>query len=440
MENEFLYEQVQLLDDVHMTTLTVNEESRGKRPGVLSTVEGPFMEIEELNRNTRVYSLSLVENKIINLPYTKEMMTNKTLLGEGRHPKDRYEIWATEASHNITDLWISDDKKMLMGRADILDTPMGRIIQTLVDYGSSIGISARATGKVIKRNGKFYVDEDSYSFKTFDFVTNPGFGKARLEMVNESCEDYLGNIYTSMRDLIESDLTDFGTLNAVKAILESIDSEESKALMEDLNSRLENNGTQDREQELVETIDTLNEVNKSLKEENESLVARLKEANRLLEGYSVRESRLSREFTQKETSLNTLIGKKSEIISDLREESEYLSSQVKILSEQNASLSHDNEVLESLVVSLDTDNKSLNEDIESLREVNKSLEESLNSDSGVSEKQTVSEVKEEVRTERMKAPVLESVVDAPKSVSITDVPKVSNQRLERMFKNQNQSI
>lgn len=140
-----------MLDDIYYATLVVNEESRGKRPGVLSTVEGPFMDINDENRNTRIYSRSLIENKIIKLPYTQEMMKYKTLLGEGRHPKDRYEIWATEASHSITDLWISDDGKQLMGRADILDTPTGRVIQTLVDYGSTMGISARATGKVIKK-------------------------------------------------------------------------------------------------------------------------------------------------------------------------------------------------------------------------------------------------------------------------------------------------
>jgi 3-polyprenyl-4-hydroxybenzoate decarboxylase len=113
-----------------------------------------------------------------------------------------------------------------------------------------------------------------------------------------------------------------------------------------------------------------------------------------------------------------------------------LSSQVKILSEKNESLSHDNKVLESLVVTLDASNKSLSEDIESLRAGSKRLEESQNSDAGVSENQTVSEIKEEARGERMKAPILESVVDAPRSVSIASVPKATNSRLERMFKNQ----
>ena len=119
-----LNEQV-MLNDIFYSRFVVNEETRGKRPGVLSTIEGPFMEIDTKNRNSRTYSKSLVEDRIINTPYTKEMLANKILLGEGRHPADRFEIWATEASHNITDLWI-DDKNILMGRADILDTPTGK--------------------------------------------------------------------------------------------------------------------------------------------------------------------------------------------------------------------------------------------------------------------------------------------------------------------------
>ena len=90
---------------------------------------------------------------------------------------------------NITNLWLNEDGTVLLGKADILDTPNGRIIQTLVDYGSSLGVSARASGKVNKVEDRLEVDEESYSFKTFDFVTNPGFVTSRVVEVNESMED-----------------------------------------------------------------------------------------------------------------------------------------------------------------------------------------------------------------------------------------------------------
>lgn len=429
---ENLNEEIQMLDDVYYSSLTVNEETRGTRPGVLSTVEGPFMDIDDENRNSRVYSRSLIENKIINLPYTVEMMKNKTLLGEGRHPKDRYEIWATEASHNITDLWISDDGKHLMGRADILDTPMGRVIQTLVDYGSTMGISARATGKVIKKNGKFNVDEATYNFKTFDFVTNPGFGSARLTPVNESCEDYLENIYTSMKELVERDDTDFGTLRAVKSILESAEGDSSKELLDLIESKLEVDNSTDRESELEDMVEQVNEEKTSLTEENYRLRYELKEARNQILAYRSREQRLITESSQAKDSMERLVQKKSKIISDLMEESEYLSSQVKILTEQIDTLSQDKEVLEGLVVALDDANKSLNEDIESLR-ASKQTESSQSISESVNEEQIIPEVK----SERMRVPVLESVVDSPVTATVEGVKKpTESTRLSRILSNQ----
>ena len=419
---ENINEEIQMLDDIYYATLVVNEESRGKRPGVLSTVEGPFMDINDENRNTRVYSRSLIENKIIKLPYTQEMMKYKTLLGEGRHPKDRYEIWATEASHSITDLWISDDGKQLMGRADILDTPTGRVIQTLVDYGSTMGISARATGKVIKKDGKFYVDEETYNFKTFDFVTNPGFESARLVPVNESNEDYLESIYSSMRNLIEREDTDSGTLRAIKSILESSEGEVQRDLIGMIESRLVEE-SDDVESDLLDTIDEMNEDRVNLEEENFRLRLELKEARNQLMARESREYRIINESKQNQDSMGKLLKRKSKIISELMEESEYLSSQVKTLTEQVETYSHENEVLEELVVSLDDANKSLNEDIESLRTNFKSTK--------------ISEGKSTLgRSERMKMPMLESLVDNPVSATLEVTNNDENKRLSRMLAKQ----
>lgn len=428
-ENTPLTEEVQMMDDVFYSSLVVNEDSRGKRPGVLSTVEGPFMAIDDENRNSRVYSRPLIENRIINLPYTKEMMKYNTLLGEGRHPKDRYEIWATEASHNITDLWISEDGKFLMGKADILDTPMGRIIQTLVDYGSTMGISARATGKVVKKSGKFYVDENTYNFKTFDFVTNPGFVTSRLTPVNESCEDYLENIYTSIRELVEKEDTDSGTLRAVKSILESAEDDKSKEILDLIESKSITEPETDKVSELEEVIDQINEEKESMTNENYRLRVQLKEANNKILAYQSRESRLLTEATQTKDSMEQLVQKKSRIISDLREESEYLSSQVKVLTEQIEALSQEKEVLEGLVVALDDDNKALNEDIESLR-TSKSVEDNK----PLSESNNGEQVTPEMKPERMRVPILESVVDAPVTATVEGKKKSpESTRLSRIL-------
>ena len=121
--------------------------------------------------------------------------------------------------------------------------------------------------------------------------------------------------------------------------------------------------------------------------------------------------------------MGKLLKRKSKIISELMEESEYLSSQVKTLTEQVETYSHENEVLEELVVSLDDANKSLNEDIESLRTNFKSTK--------------ISEGKSTLgRSERMKMPMLESLVDNPVSATLEVTNNDENKRLSRMLAKQ----
>lgn len=171
------------LNEVYMSKLRLVENSAPTVDcsGVLNTVEGPFAEIDNKNRNGRIYKKSLWE-KVINSDYVKEMMLeNKSLYGEGDHPKERFEISIPNISHVVTDLWIDEANSVVMGKADILDTPVGRIVNTLVEYGSNVGISARAAGSLKEENGAQLVNEDDYTFFTFDFVPNPGFKSSRLQ-------------------------------------------------------------------------------------------------------------------------------------------------------------------------------------------------------------------------------------------------------------------
>ena len=73
---------------------------------------------------------------------------------------------------------------MLWGRFAILDTPTGRILETLVKYGTKLGISARAVADSIQKDGHEVILENSYELITFDAVPEPGFKCARLEQVD----------------------------------------------------------------------------------------------------------------------------------------------------------------------------------------------------------------------------------------------------------------
>jgi len=157
--------------------------------GILAILEGPAMEFEKVNENNRFYPRSLIENKILGDEDVKNLIKNRALLGEGCHPDDRFEIRYPYVAVLVEDLWIPEDKEELWGRFCILDTPNGRILKTLVDVGSAIGISARALGTSYETTeGYEMMNEEDYVFFTFDAVPDPGFTIARPSPVFESKE------------------------------------------------------------------------------------------------------------------------------------------------------------------------------------------------------------------------------------------------------------
>ena len=150
----------------------------------LCIVEGPCMQFGSVNRNNRIYSRKLIEDRILNSPTVKEALNNRSMLGEGGHPENRVDISYPEVGIACEKLWIPEgDGDMLWGRFAILDTPVGNILNTLVRYGTKLGISARAVADSIQKDGHEVILENSYELITFDAVPEPGFKCARLEKV-----------------------------------------------------------------------------------------------------------------------------------------------------------------------------------------------------------------------------------------------------------------
>lgn len=127
------------------------------------------------NRNGRVYPKELWEN-VVNSDYVKEAINTHTLFGESSHPEERLEVDLANVSHAINDMWIANDG--VWGTIDILPTPQGQIINSLIEYGSEIGISSRGSGSVVGNE----VDPDDYTFVTFDIVMRPSVQAARLDL------------------------------------------------------------------------------------------------------------------------------------------------------------------------------------------------------------------------------------------------------------------
>lgn len=266
-----------LRGDVTYSKMRLVESSdKSKRPGVLCTIEGVMMVYDQVNRNGRIYPRELVEG-LITAPYVKEMLLNKTFFGEAQHPgDDRNEVWASAASHNITKLWLDEGENALMGRLDVLDTPAGRTIKVLIDYGSTLGVSARAEGETEKNSeGYEVVVPESYDFRTFDFVTCPGFVDARVSLtesahsITESAKS-LKEFTEKVEKAVQSETLTEEMAKTLKVICESSDAKELKEFLPRLEEKL-SKAANDASKKLTEAIEKTNALQGQVNQLNESL-------------------------------------------------------------------------------------------------------------------------------------------------------------------------
>lgn len=162
---------VEVIDDAQLQLVETTGEPLPK--GVLARVKGQFGYTEKYNRNKRRYSNDVWGPTLEEDADFRERLQNRNLFGEADHPQE-LNVSIPRVSHCITSLVLDRSTNTIMGEADILDTPMGRIVNTLLEYGAKIGISSRAAGKLIpNKNGTFEVDKNTFKYITHDFVTNP---------------------------------------------------------------------------------------------------------------------------------------------------------------------------------------------------------------------------------------------------------------------------
>lgn len=150
-------------------------------------LEGVFAELDKLNRNSRIYTK---EEYLKHLQYLRDdIRKGEPLLGELDHPEDRFEVKLKEASHRVIDIWYDQARNAVMGRIELLNTPNGKLAQSIVDQGIPLHISSRAAGTVNSDN-----TVSIQQIYTYDLVCKPGFAGAVLHRVNESANSYSNEI------------------------------------------------------------------------------------------------------------------------------------------------------------------------------------------------------------------------------------------------------
>lgn len=157
-----------------------------KARGILGRLVGPCADFINPTRNGRKYSEQLWEN-VFNNPLMQEKIKNGVCYGELGHPEDRTETNIEKIAICLREQPVKNDKGQLVAVFDILDTPCGRILKTLCDYGSKLGISSRGQGDLVTDyNGDESVDPDTYECECWDVVLVPGVETARLDYMTES--------------------------------------------------------------------------------------------------------------------------------------------------------------------------------------------------------------------------------------------------------------
>ncbi len=180
----------QVLRDTVYGELRLVEAKERKRPGVVAVVEGVFFVADVPSRNGRLYPRELWEN-VLSSSELKRMLRDRLLFGTVGHVEEQLDdlIREGKVSHVVTDLKMMSDGRG-WGRAEVLDTPVGRVLKTLLESGSKLSVSSKAYGEYEGQTGEGYwrVNPSNFLLERFDFVVDPGFLEAqpRVKEVYES--------------------------------------------------------------------------------------------------------------------------------------------------------------------------------------------------------------------------------------------------------------
>jgi hypothetical protein len=173
---------MRLIKEVFDTTNVIVENKLGK--GKQYFIEGVFLQSELVNRNGRMYTEKVMDKEVGR--YVKEYVEKNRAYGELGHP-DTPSINLDRVSHLIVDL--RKEGTNYIGRAKILETPMGMIARGLLDGGANLGVSSRALGSLKSNNEGVQIVQDDFMLSTAaDIVADPSAPDAFVRGIMESKE------------------------------------------------------------------------------------------------------------------------------------------------------------------------------------------------------------------------------------------------------------
>ena len=171
---------MRLIKEITEDVQYIAEEKDGKKN---LYIEGVFLQSNLKNRNGRVYPKEVMAKEVAR--YTTEQIDKNRALGELGHP-DGPTVNLDRVSHMIVSL--KEDGDNWIGKAKILETPMGKIAANLIEAGAQLGVSSRGLGSIKERSGISEVQDDFMLATAADIVSDPSAPDAFVEGIMESRE------------------------------------------------------------------------------------------------------------------------------------------------------------------------------------------------------------------------------------------------------------
>ena len=163
---------------------TVKFITEGKGAKKKMYIEGVFLQGDIKNRNGRMYPVSTLAKEVGR--YNESFVQKGRALGELGHP-DGPTVNLDRVSHKITSL--RQEGNNFMGKAQLLDTPMGKIAKSLIGEGVTLGVSSRGVGSLKEdRDGCKVVGEDFMLATAADIVADPSAPDAFVSGIMEGKE------------------------------------------------------------------------------------------------------------------------------------------------------------------------------------------------------------------------------------------------------------
>jgi hypothetical protein len=187
---------MKLIKEINETVNYITEDSDGKKE---LHIEGPFLVAEKKNRNGRLYEYNTMKKEVYR--YTEDYINKNRAFGELGHPEtpsinlDRVAILIKS---------LREDGTTWVGKAKVLDTPMGNIARSLIEGGAQLGVSSRGMGSLKNVNGVNIVQPDFYLATAADIVADPSAPGAFVQGIMEGKEWMLVNGVWTEKDYYEA--------------------------------------------------------------------------------------------------------------------------------------------------------------------------------------------------------------------------------------------